>query len=336
SRPKCECPNGFSLLDPSDPNGDCKPDFTPSCDEGESNNGEDLFNLTELTDVDWPSSDYFMGVMNAGKRSFHSVLICKKAPRNVYSSSNTVDTNVAHYTYQELIIATDGFKDELGKGSFGIVYKGILGSNTVAVKKLDRVFKDGEKEFKTEVNAIARTHHKNLVQLLGYCDDSEQRLLIYEYMSNGTLAGFLFGDIRPSWKQRTYIAVGIAKGLSYLHEECSTHVIHCDIKPQNILLDDYYNAKISDFGLAKILMMNQSRTSTGIRGTKGYVAPEWFRNIPVTVKVDVLYDIVYSLFPDLKAENRHEEQESMHTPGRSRLTSSKSPCSAISMALWHR
>ncbi|GJS92674.1 G-type lectin S-receptor-like serine/threonine-protein kinase LECRK3 [Tanacetum coccineum] len=228
----------------------------------------------------------FVNIILIGVICVGFYLICKKAPTNV-SSSNTVNTNVAHYTYQELIEATDGFKDELGKGSFGIVYKGILGSNAVAVKKLDRVFKDGEKEFKTEVNAIGRTHHKNLVQLLGYCDDSEQRLLIYEYMSNGTLAGFLFGDIRPSWKQRSYIAVGIAKGLSYLHEECSTQVIHCDIKPQNILLDDYYNAKISDFGIAKILMMNQSRTSTGIRGTKGYVAPEWFRNIPVTVKVDV-------------------------------------------------
>ncbi|GKB72743.1 G-type lectin S-receptor-like serine/threonine-protein kinase LECRK3 [Tanacetum coccineum] len=228
----------------------------------------------------------FVNIILIGVICVGFYLICKKAPINV-SSSNTVNSNVAHYTYQELIEATDGFKDELGKGSFGIVYKGILGSNAVAVKKLDRVFKDGEKEFKTEVNAIGRTHHKNLVQLLGYCDDSEQRLLIYEYMSNGNLAGFLFGDIRPSWKQRSYIAVGIAKGLSYLHEECSTQVIHCDIKPQNILLDDYYNAKISDFGIAKILMMNQSRTSTGIRGTKGYVAPEWFRNIPVTVKVDV-------------------------------------------------
>ncbi|KAM0065244.1 putative protein kinase RLK-Pelle-SD-2b family [Helianthus debilis subsp. tardiflorus] len=106
-------------------------------------------------------------------------------------------------------------------------------------------------------------------------------------MSNGTLASFLFGDVRPSWKQRCNMALGIAKGLSYLHEECSTQVIHCDIKPQNILLDDYYNAKISDFGLAKLLMMNESRTNTGIRGTKGYVAPEWFRNIPITIKVDV-------------------------------------------------
>ncbi|GJR48613.1 G-type lectin S-receptor-like serine/threonine-protein kinase LECRK3 [Tanacetum coccineum] len=156
------------------------------------------------------------------------------------------------------------FKDELGKGSFGIIYKGVIRTNTVAVKKLNRLAEDGEKEFRTE-----------------------QRLLVYEYMSNGTLSSFLFGDERPSWEQRSHIALGIAKGLSYLHDECSTQIIHCDIKPQNVLLEDFYSAKISDFGLAKLLLTNQSRTSTGIRGTKGYVAPEWFRNTPVTMMVDV-------------------------------------------------
>ena len=110
---------------------------------------------------------------------------------------------------------------------------------------------------------------------------------MYEYLSNGTLANFLFGSLRPSWKQRTQIAFGIARGLLYLHEECGTQIIHCDIKPQNILLDDYYNARISDFGLAKLLAMDQSKTETAIRGTKGYVSPEWFRNKPITVKVDV-------------------------------------------------
>ncbi|KAC9923456.1 hypothetical protein E3N88_32727 [Mikania micrantha] len=204
-----------------------------------------------------------------------------------YPSSNVVKTNLHHFTYQDLVEATNVFKEELGRGAFGIVYKGVIGTNIVAVKKLDRVFDDSEKEFQAEVNAIARTHHKNLVQLLGYCDEGTHRLLVYEYMSNGALASFLFGDGKPSWKQRCCIAVGIAKGLSYLHEECINQIIHCDIKPQNILLDDYYNAKISDFGLAKLLMMNESRTNTGIRGTKGYVAPEWFRNTPVTVKVDV-------------------------------------------------
>ncbi|PRQ35231.1 putative protein kinase RLK-Pelle-SD-2b family [Rosa chinensis] len=106
-------------------------------------------------------------------------------------------------------------------------------------------------------------------------------------MSNGTLASFLFGDTRPNWCQRRQIALGIARGLLYLHEECSNQIVHCDIKPQNILLDDSFTARISDFGLAKLLRLDQTRTITGIRGTKGYVAPEWFKNLPITAKVDV-------------------------------------------------
>ena len=110
---------------------------------------------------------------------------------------------------------------------------------------------------------------------------------MYEFMKNGTLASFLFGQLGPSWNQRIQIVFGISRGLLYLHEECSTQIIHCDIKPQNVLLDDYHNARISDFGLAKLLMINQSHTKTNIRGTKGYVAPEWFRSAPVSAKVDV-------------------------------------------------
>ncbi|KAI3826533.1 hypothetical protein L1987_00581 [Smallanthus sonchifolius] len=385
NKPKCECPQGFSLLDPNTPNGDCKPDFIPSCDEGESNNGGDVFDFIELTNIDWPTSDYvhmnptneqtcrtsclndcFCAVAiyrdnqcwkkqlplangkkdpsqnvkaflkfrkidgpsgtgenkngtgenksgtgeNKSRRTlilvgsvFSSmfvlgivlligvIYVCflqiHKKAGNSFPDSAPVETRLARFTYQELFEATDGFKVELGKGAFGTVYKGVIGTEIVAVKKLETMVKEGQKEFKTEVNTIARTHHKNLVQLLGYCDDGERRLLIFEYMSNGTLAFFLFGDVRPSWKQRSYIMIGIAKGLSYLHEDCSNQIIHCDIKPQNILLDDSYNAKIADFGLAKLLMINQRQTNTGIRGTKGYVAPEWFRNTPVTFKVDV-------------------------------------------------
>ncbi|KAK4492416.1 hypothetical protein RD792_003221 [Penstemon davidsonii] len=199
-------------------------------------------------------------------------------------------TNLRCFTYKELVQATNGFKEELGRGAFGIVYKGDVpdGSKAiVAVKKLDRVAQDTEKEFRAEVNAIGQTHHKNLVRLIGFCDEGPNRLLVYEYMSNGTLADFIFNNLKPSWNLRTQIAMGVARGLTYLHEECSNQIIHCDIKPQNILLDEYYNARISDFGLAKLLMINQSRTLTNIRGTKGYVAPEWFRNTQITAKVDV-------------------------------------------------
>ncbi|KAL8091178.1 hypothetical protein AgCh_040327 [Apium graveolens] len=205
---------------------------------------------------------------------------------------NTVtENNLRFFTFKELEKATSGFKEELGRGAFGIVYKGAvqLSSTTtiIAVKKLDRMTQDTDKEFKSEVSIIAQTHHKNLVRLVGFCDEGRQRLLVYEYMVNGTLARLLFADVKPGWMQRSHIGLGIARGLAYLHEECSTQIIHCDIKPQNILLDEYHNARISDFGLAKLLNINQSRTNTAIRGTKGYVAAEWFRNIPVTVKVDV-------------------------------------------------
>ncbi|XP_058100931.1 G-type lectin S-receptor-like serine/threonine-protein kinase LECRK4 [Magnolia sinica] len=186
----------------------------------------------------------------------------------------------------ELEKVTDGFKEELGRGSCGTVYKGLLESdraNFVAVKRLDKVVKEAEKEFKTEVSAISRIHHKNLVELIGFCDEGPHRLLVYEYMSNGSLASFLFGSSRPSWNQRTQIA----RGLTYLHEECGNQIIHCDIKPQNVLLDDNFTARISDFGLAKLLRTNQTQTTTYIRGTRGYVAPEWFKNMAVTAKVDV-------------------------------------------------
>ncbi|PIN25175.1 Serine/threonine protein kinase [Handroanthus impetiginosus] len=198
---------------------------------------------------------------------------------------------VRRYTYKELHEATDGFRQQLGRGSFGTVYKGVLTSipkKYVAIKKLDKFEKEGEKEFTAEVSAIGRTHHKNLVTLLGYCDEGNHRLLVYEYMSNGSLSGLLFGISRPRWNQRKQIVLGIASGLTYLHEECSSHIIHCDVKPQNILLDESLTPKISDFGLAKLLLSEQSRAArTHIRGTVGYFAPEWFRKASITVKVDV-------------------------------------------------
>ncbi|EXC34488.1 G-type lectin S-receptor-like serine/threonine-protein kinase RLK1 [Morus notabilis] len=198
--------------------------------------------------------------------------------------------NLQTFRYEELEKATDGFREQLGRGAFGTVFQGVLSfdkGNLVAVKKLEIMMKEGEQEFEAEVSAIGHTHHKNLVRLIGFCNEAQHRLLVYEYMTKGSLASFIFRPSRPNWHQRTQIALGIARGLFYLHEECSTQIIHCDIKPQNILLDENFTARISDFGLAKILKMDQTRTATGIRGTKGYVAPEWFKNVPITVKVDV-------------------------------------------------
>ncbi|XVE61280.1 hypothetical protein DITRI_Ditri06bG0027100 [Diplodiscus trichospermus] len=106
-------------------------------------------------------------------------------------------------------------------------------------------------------------------------------------MSNGSLADYLFGNLRPNWHKRKEVALGTARGIVYLHEECSNQIIHCDIKPQNVLLDEAFIPRISDFGLAKLLKTDQTRTFTVIRGTKGYVAPEWFKSMPITVKADV-------------------------------------------------
>ncbi|KAF8083760.1 hypothetical protein N665_0754s0016 [Sinapis alba] len=215
-----------------------------------------------------------------------------KSKKTNKARDNAFELNLRVFTYKELAEATGNFMEELGRGAYGIVYKGVLkmvhdSQVTVAVKKLDRVVQDNEKEFRNEVKAIGQTYHKNLVRLIGFCNEGQSRLIVYEYLPHGTLASFLFKRPRPNWKDRRRIAVEIARGILYLHEECCEQIIHCDIKPQNILLDVSYNPRISDFGLAKLLRMNQTNTLTNIRGTKGYVATEWFRNSPITSKVDV-------------------------------------------------
>ncbi|XP_058185859.1 G-type lectin S-receptor-like serine/threonine-protein kinase LECRK3 [Rhododendron vialii] len=196
------------------------------------------------------------------------------------------------FTFAELEQLTNGFREELGRGASATVYKGVIPYNqkVVAVKKLEKALAEGEREFQREIKGIGRTHHRNLVQLYGYCLDGTNMLLVYEYMCNGSLADFLFTHERPlpNWDEKVEIARDIARGIHYLHDECETQIIHCDIKPQNILMDEHCCAKISDFGLAKLSKApDQTKTYTGIRGTRGYVAPEWHRKLPITVKADV-------------------------------------------------
>ena len=225
------------------------------------------------------------------------VAFCKHNARSygrvnipILDSELNDDIALRPYTYEELEKITNNFTDEVGRGALGTVYKGVIlaSQKPVAVKRLEKVAAEGEKEFQTELKVIGKTHHKNLVRLLGYCLDGPKRLLVYEYMSNGSLADVLFTpDGKPCWEERMRIARNIARGFLYLHEDCDTQIIHCDIKPQNILMDKYMCPKIADFGFAKLLKADQTRTPTGFRGTRGYVAPEWHRKMPITVKADV-------------------------------------------------
>ncbi|PKI58868.1 hypothetical protein CRG98_020767 [Punica granatum] len=155
------------------------------------------------------------------------------------------------FTHKDLTEATGGFNEEMGWGAYGSVYKGVLASNdrrVITVKVLEKITPNGDREFKTEVDTIGWTNQRNLVELIGFCNDGKNHLLVYEFMPNGSLADFRFGGSRLSWFKRIEIACGVARGLFYLHGECSKQIIHCDIKPQNILLDESLTAKISDFG----------------------------------------------------------------------------------------
>ncbi|GAA0143509.1 hypothetical protein LIER_04177 [Lithospermum erythrorhizon] len=341
-RPGCNCPNGYSLVDPNDEYGNCQPDISQSCEKSDrGSSAEHIFDFHILNNTDWPISDMqaispsseaecknaclndclcsvaiFRSLscwkkrlplsngridnsldskvflkyrksdapslrpgpqVEASRKGVHDCrtfkltmslllgssvtinvlligtgclgfyLIYKKMITKNTGGSNSADVNLRCFTFIELDKATNGFKEELGRGAFGVVFKGVIPFGfTLAVKKLDSVAKDTEREFRTEVNVIGQTHHKNLVRLIGFCDEGENRLLVYEYMRNGTLASFLFGDHRPSWSQMQEDSV---------------------ICMKNVL--------------------NQSRTNTGIRGTKGYVAPEWFKNTQISTKVDV-------------------------------------------------
>ncbi|CAL5209432.1 unnamed protein product [Lathyrus oleraceus] len=213
------------------------------------------------------------------KREMESSLVLSGAPVN--------------FTYRALQIRTSNFSQLLGTGGFGSVYKGSLGDGTlVAVKKLDKILPHGEKEFITEVNTIGSMHHMNLVRLCGFCSEGPQRLLVYEFMKNGSLDQWIFPSIRGrdrllDWQTRFDIAKNTAQGIAYFHEQCRNKIIHCDIKPENILLDENFCPKVSDFGLAKLMAREHSHVVTMVRGTRGYLAPEWVSNRPITVKADV-------------------------------------------------
>ncbi|KAG7978974.1 hypothetical protein I3843_05G107000 [Carya illinoinensis] len=196
------------------------------------------------------------------------------------------------FTYEELFKATNGFSNQnlLGEGGFGSVYKGNLpDGREVAVKQLKIGGGQGEREFKAEVETISRIHHRHLVSLVGYCISEKRRLLVYDYVPNNTLYFHLHDEGRPAldWATRIKVAAGAARGIAYLHEDCHPRIIHRDIKSSNILLNNNFEAQVSDFGLAKLALDADTHITTRVMGTFGYMAPEYASSGKLTDKSDV-------------------------------------------------
>lgn len=203
--------------------------------------------------------------------------------------------HLKRYSFKELRVATNNFnaKNILGKGGYGIVYRGCLRDGTiVAVKRLkDYNAIGGEVQFQTEVEMISLAVHRNLLRLCGFCTTENERLLVYPYMPNGSVASQLREHIhgRPAldWSRRKRIALGTARGLLYLHEQCDPKIIHRDVKAANILLDEEFEAVVGDFGLAKLLDHRESHVTTAVRGTVGHIAPEYLSTGQSSEKTDV-------------------------------------------------
>ncbi|CAN1219623.1 Probable LRR receptor-like serine/threonine-protein kinase At1g56140 [Linum perenne] len=217
-----------------------------------------------------------------------------KLPQGVASEvmSGTLRT-ISYFDYQTLKKATKNFHPDnlLGRGGFGPVYKGKLrDGRTVAVKRLSlEKSQQGESEFLAEVRMITSIQHKNLVRLLGCCSEGEQRLLVYEYMKNRSLDLLVYGNSNQfmDWNTRFQIILGIARGLQYLHEDSPLRIVHRDIKASNVLLDDKYQPRISDFGLARFFPEDQAYLSTTFAGTLGYTAPEYAIRGELSEKADI-------------------------------------------------
>ncbi|KAK9034912.1 hypothetical protein V6N11_076964 [Hibiscus sabdariffa] len=208
------------------------------------------------------------------------------------SDPSGVNNTRSWFTYDELVQTTNGFSEHnlLGEGGFGCVYKGILtDGREVAVKQLKIGGGQGEREFRAEVEIISRVHHRHLVSLVGYCISEHQRLLVYDYVPNDTLHYNLHGRGRPvmDWAVRVKVAAGAARGIAYLHEDCHPRIIHRDIKSSNILLDNNFEAQVSDFGLAKLALDSNTHVTTRVMGTFGYMAPEYATSGKLTEKSDV-------------------------------------------------
>ncbi|KAL7604828.1 hypothetical protein Lser_V15G20391 [Lactuca serriola] len=213
-------------------------------------------------------------------------------------------SGLPRYSYKDIQKATKNFTTILGQGSFGPVYKATMpAGEVVAVKALASDSKQGEKEFQTEVSLLGRLHHRNLVNLVGYCVDKGQRMLIYEYMSNGSLSSFLYDDKKQAlnWEERLQIALDISHGIEYLHDGAVPPVIHRDLKSANILLDHFMRAKVADFGLSKEEVYDGR--NSGLKGTYGYIDPMYISTNKFTMKSDIysfgiiLFELITAIHP---------------------------------------
>ncbi|XP_051143290.1 probable LRR receptor-like serine/threonine-protein kinase At1g06840 [Andrographis paniculata] len=232
-------------------------------------------------------------ILRRHMRKHHTSMKRRKSSR----ISMKID-GVKDFTYDEMALATTDFNSStvVGQGGYGKVHRGVLGDGTiVAIKRALEGSLQGEKEFLTEIQLLSRLHHRNLVSLIGYCDEDGEQMLIYEFMPNGTLRDHLSGKTKSSlpFSMRVKIALCAAKGVLYLHTEANPPIYHRDIKASNILLDSRFNAKVSDFGLSRLAPISElegdvpSHISTVVKGTPGYLDPEYFLTHKLTDKSDV-------------------------------------------------